>query len=63
MQCAVVEFARNVLGLSEAHSSEIKEHTPHPVIDLMTEQKTITDMGGTMRLGAYLGSERRFKSS
>ena len=53
MQCAVVEFARNVLGLSEAHSSEIKEYTPHPVIDLMTEQKTITDMGGTMRLGAY----------
>lgn len=53
MQCAVVEFARNVLGLKEAHSSEIKEYTPHPVIDLMTEQKSITDMGGTMRLGAY----------
>ncbi len=53
MQCAVVEFARNVLGLTEAHSSEIKEYTLHPVIDLMTEQKTITDMGGTMRLGAY----------
>ena len=53
MQCAVVEFARNVLGLEDAHSSEIKEYTPHPVIDLMTEQKSITDMGGTMRLGAY----------
>ena len=53
MQCAVVEFARNVLGLKDAHSSEIKEYTPHPVIDLMTEQKSITDMGGTMRLGAY----------
>ena len=53
MQCAVVEFARNVLGLEDAHSSEIKEYTPHPVIDLMMEQKSITDMGGTMRLGAY----------
>jgi CTP synthase len=53
MQCAVVEFARNVLGLTEAHSSEIKEYTPHPVIDLMSTQKSITNMGGTMRLGAY----------
>jgi CTP synthase len=53
MQCAVVEFARNVLELTDAHSSEIKEYTPHPVIDLMAEQKSITDMGGTMRLGAY----------
>ena len=53
MQCAVVEFARNVLGLKDAHSSEIKEYTPHPVIDLMSEQKSITNMGGTMRLGAY----------
>ncbi len=53
MQCAVVEFARNVLGLKEAHSSEMKEYTPHPVIDLMLEQKSISDMGGTMRLGAY----------
>jgi CTP synthase len=53
MQCAVVEFARNVLGLADAHSSEIKEYTPHPVIDLMAEQKSITDMGGTMRLGSY----------
>ena len=53
MQCAVIEFARNVLGLSEAHSSEIKAYTTDPVIDIMAEQKTITDMGGTMRLGAY----------
>ena len=53
MQCAVVEFARNMLGLEDAHSTEIKEYTPHPVIDLMMEQKSITDMGGTMRLGAY----------
>ena len=53
MQCAVVEFARNVLGLQDAHSTEIKEYTPHPVIDLMGEQKSITNMGGTMRLGEY----------
>ena len=53
MQCAVVEFARNVLGLEGAHSTEIKEYTPHPVIDLMGEQKSITNMGGTMRLGEY----------
>ena len=53
MQCAVVEFARNVLHLEEAHSAEIKEYTPHPVIDMMAEQKSITNMGGTMRLGEY----------
>lgn len=53
MQCAVIEFARNVLGLEEAHSTEIKEYTPDPVISLMAEQKSITNMGGTMRLGAY----------
>jgi CTP synthase len=53
MQCAVIEFARNVLNLEEAHSTEIKEYTPNPVISLMTEQKSITNMGGTMRLGAY----------
>ena len=53
MQCAVVEFARNVLGLPEAHSTEIKEYTSDPVIDLMGEQKSITNMGGTMRLGEY----------
>ena len=53
MQCAVIEFARNVVGLENAHSTEIKEYTPHPVIDLMAEQKSIQNMGGTMRLGAY----------
>ncbi len=53
MQCAVVEFARNVLGLENAHSFEINPQTPHPVIDMMEEQKKITDKGGTMRLGSY----------
>ena len=52
MQCAVIEFARNVLGIADANSSEM-EATPHPVIDLMEEQKGITAKGGTMRLGAY----------
>ena len=52
MQCAVIEFARNVLGLADANSSEM-ESTPHPVIDLMEEQKGVTAKGGTMRLGAY----------
>ncbi|MFD1550855.1 CTP synthase [Putridiphycobacter roseus] len=53
MQCAVIEFARNVLGWSDAHSSEMDENSNHKVIDLMEEQKNIVDMGGTMRLGAY----------
>ena len=53
MQCAVIEFARNVLGLSEAHTTEIVEDCSEPVISLMTEQKNISNMGGTMRLGAY----------
>lgn len=53
MQMAVIEFARNVLGLKEAHSTEMVPHTPDPVIDLMEEQKKITTKGGTMRLGAY----------
>ncbi|MFA8451389.1 MAG: CTP synthase [Bacteroidales bacterium] len=53
MQCAVVEFARNVLNLSDAHSSEINPETSNPVIDLMEEQKEIQEKGGTMRLGAY----------
>ena len=53
MQCAVIEFARNVLKLENANSTEMHRSTPYPVIDLMEEQKTITDMGGTMRLGAY----------
>ena len=53
MQCAVVEFARNVLGYKDAHSVEIAPTTTHPVIDIMEEQKSISNMGGTMRLGAY----------
>ena len=53
MQCAVVEFARNILGLKGAGSTEVHPDTQHPVIDLMPEQKLITKKGGTMRLGAY----------
>ena len=53
MQCAVIEFARNVLGYKEAHTAEINPESAHPIINLMEEQKTIVDMGGTMRLGAY----------
>lgn len=53
MQCAVIEFARNVLGLTDAHSTEMQPNTPYPVIDMMEGQKTITEKGGTMRLGAY----------
>ena len=53
MQMAVVEYARHVLGLADAHSGEFVENGPNPVIDLMPEQKDITDKGGTMRLGAY----------
>ena len=53
MQLAVVEYARNVAGLSGAHSSELDPDTPYPVIDIMPDQKDISDMGGTMRLGAY----------
>jgi len=53
MQCSVVEFARNVLGLSEASSTEFEPDTPDPVISLMDEQRKIVDKGGTMRLGAY----------
>ncbi|UCC32858.1 MAG: CTP synthase [Candidatus Bathyarchaeota archaeon] len=52
-QLAVVEFARNVCGLEEANSTEINQHTPHPVIDLMPEQKDIHYKGATMRLGAH----------
>ena len=54
MQMMVIEFARNVLGLSDADSSEMDPATPHNVIDIMEEQKNITQLGGTMRLGAYL---------
>ncbi len=53
MQMAVIEFGRNVLGLAEAHSTEMDPHTYHPVINMMEEQKKITEKGGTMRLGAY----------
>jgi CTP synthase len=53
MQVAVIEFARNVLGLKKANSTEMDPNTPHPVIDLMEEQKNIDQMGGTMRLGSY----------
>lgn len=53
MQMAVIEYARNVLGLTGANSTEMNPDTPHPVIDLMESQKSITDKGGTMRLGAW----------
>jgi CTP synthase len=53
MQCAVIEFARNVCGLGGANSSEFDHATPHPVIDLMDDQREVVDKGGTMRLGAY----------
>ncbi|MDE5734738.1 MAG: CTP synthase [Duncaniella sp.] len=53
MQCMVIEFARNVLGLADANSTEMDPATPHNVIDLMEDQKCIHNMGGTMRLGAY----------
>jgi CTP synthase len=52
LQCAVIEFARNVCGLDAANSSEFDPATPHPVIDLLPEQKNVTDLGGSMRLGA-----------
>jgi CTP synthase len=52
MQCAVIEYARNVIGLAGAHSTEFNKDTEHPVICLLDEQRTITDKGGTMRLGA-----------
>jgi CTP synthase len=54
MQAMTIDFARNVLGLAGANSSEIDPQTPHPVIDLMESQRGVTDMGGTMRLGAYV---------
>lgn len=53
MQVAVIEFARNVLGFREAHSTEFNPHTPYPVIDLMPSQRKTRDLGGTMRLGNY----------
>ncbi len=54
MQCAAVEFARNVLGIKDATSTEMNPDTTNPVIDLMESQKEITQKGGTMRLGAYI---------
>ena len=53
MQMMVIEFARNVLGLADANSSEMDPDTPHNVIDMMEDQKNISNLGGTMRLGAY----------
>jgi CTP synthase len=53
MQCAVVEFARNILKMKNAHSTEMNPETKYPVIDIMEEQKKVSTKGGTMRLGAY----------
>jgi CTP synthase len=53
MQMAVIEYSRNVLGIPDANSTEMKPNTPHPVINLMEDQKNITNKGGTMRLGAW----------
>ncbi len=53
MQCAAIEFSRNVLGLKDAHTTEIDKETPNPVINLMEEQKKVTNLGGSMRLGLY----------
>ncbi len=55
MQCAVIEYGRNVIGLANAHSTEFDKNTPHPVICLLNEQLEITQMGGTMRLGSQPG--------
>src|SRR5690606_21135456 len=54
MQCAAIEFARNVLNIKDATSTEMEPETKNPVIDMMEDQKQITQMGGTMRLGAYV---------
>ena len=53
MQCAVIEFARNVVGLDRANSSEFDPHTPYPVIDILPGQRDLKEMGGTMRLVHY----------
>ncbi len=53
MQCAVIEFAQNVLGWKEAHSTEIEKNSSYPVIDIMEDQKNVQEKGGTMRLGSY----------
>ncbi len=59
LQCAVIEFARNVLNFEDAHSTEMTNITKHPVIDLMEEQKGVTEKGGTMRLGGYACSLKK----
>src|SRR5947209_12325214 len=53
MHIMVIDFCRNVLGLEDANSSEFNMFTPHPVIDLLSEQRDLPDKGGTMRLGVY----------
>jgi len=53
MQLAIVEYARHVVGLKNAHTTEVDKHTPHPVIDLIPEQKDVANLGGTLRLGSY----------
>ena len=53
MQSAVIEYARNILGLKDANSTEMNKNTSNPVIDIMEEQKEVTEKGGTMRLGSY----------
>src|SRR5205823_12611057 len=53
LQCAVIEFSRHVLGLDGANSTEFAKDTPHPVVALLDEQRKVTQIGGTMRLGAY----------
>ncbi|HLS20246.1 MAG TPA: CTP synthase [Bacillota bacterium] len=53
MQLAIVEYARNVVGLEGAHTAEVNPNTPHPVIDLIPEQKDVANLGGTLRLGSY----------
>ena len=59
LQCAIIEFARNVLGYEDAHSTEMIKNTRYPVIDLMEEQKGVTKKGGTMRLGGYACSLKK----
>ncbi len=59
MQCAVIEFARNACGLDDAHSTELRKDSPHPVICLLEEQQGVTDLGGTMRLGAQRAKLQR----
>src|SRR5262249_43482999 len=54
LQCAVIEYSRNVLGLENANSSEFDPTTPHPVIDLMIDQQDVSNKGGTMRLGLWV---------